>query len=222
MIKAMFADYITKTTLNFFNNIFTKPNEKNSIIDPFTCMIRLAVLSYKPIGTKISVNDNKIKFCEPSIFQGPIRWSQGDNREDLHNLFNPIKKALLWYDSNSKEIKEIFQMSVKGLKILKKAYNSNTMITHSLEHYITYIENNINVESENESENETNKIYIELKDLWNKNEITIIYNILVELSNNDDTEVETVFALIQAIETILVNKEQRVKKIIIENTTLLN
>jgi len=222
MIKAMFADYITKTTLNFFNNIFTKPNEKNSIIDPFTCMIRLAVLSYKPIGTKISVNDNKIKFCEPSIFQGPIRWSQGDNREDLHNLFNPIKKALLWYDSNSKEIKEIFQMSVKGLKILKKAYNSNTMITHSLEHYITYIENNINVESENESENETNKIYIELKDLWNKNEITIIYNILVELSNNEDNEVETIFALIQAIETILVNKEQRVKKIIIENTTLLN
>ena len=218
----MFADYITKTTLNFFNNIFTKPNEKNSIIDPFTCMIRLAVLSYKPIGTKISVNDNKIKFCEPSIFQGPIRWSQGDNREDLHNLFNPIKKALLWYDSNSKEIKEIFQMSVKGLKILKKAYNSNTMITHSLEHYITYIENNINVESENESENETNKIYIELKDLWNKNEITIIYNILVELSNNEDNEVETIFALIQAIETILVNKEQRVKKIIIENTTLLN
>ena len=113
-------------------------------------------------------------------------------------------------------------MSVKGLKILKKAYNSNTMITHSLEHYITYIENNITLQKDNESESETNKIYIELKDLWNKNEITIIYNILVELSNNEDNEVETIIDLIQAIETILVNKEQKVKKIIIENTTLLS
>ena len=102
VIKSMFTSYLTQTTLTFFNNIFSKPNEKNFIIDPFTCMVRLAVLSFKPIGTKISVNDNKIAFCEPGLFQGPLRWSKGDNRDDLHNLFFPIKKAMLWRDKSNK------------------------------------------------------------------------------------------------------------------------
>lgn len=217
MIKSMATSYFTTTTFQLFNNLFTKPNEKNSIIDPLTCMIRLAVLSFKPIGTKISVNDNKIKFCEPSFFQGPLRWSYGDNREDLHNIFNPIKKALIWYDISDKTVKDIFLLSIRGIDKLKKAYKDNSMITHSLEHYITFIDSSMtNFESYNKPQ-ENNNIFNELQTLWNINEIKIINNILTEMQTNTDED--ELYALINAIESILITKELKVKKIIIENTT---
>ena len=64
--------------------------KKDSILDPLTCIIRLSILEFKPIGTKISLNNNKIKYNDPSVIQGALRWSNGDNREDLHNLFNLV------------------------------------------------------------------------------------------------------------------------------------
>ena len=220
VIKSMFTSYLTQTTLTFFNNIFSKPNEKNFIIDPFTCMVRLAVLSFKPIGTKISVNDNKIAFCEPGLFQGPLRWSKGDNRDDLHNLFFPIKKAMLWRDKSNKLIEEIFQMSIEGLDILKLAYTNNSMICHSIDHYKAYIHKQLqNTETTiNTERDEDNAIHKALKKLWNKNEIKIINNILLEMKTNRDDDL---LALIKAIESILITKELKVKKIIIEITTLL-
>ena len=57
--------------------------EKNLILDPMSCFIKLGILAYKLPGTKISITKNKISFHEPNIFQGPIRWSNGDNRNDF-------------------------------------------------------------------------------------------------------------------------------------------
>ena len=35
--------------------------------------------------------------------------SNGDRREDIHNIFNPIKKAGGWFDINNKDINTIFK-----------------------------------------------------------------------------------------------------------------
>ena len=72
--------------------------KEDSIIEPFICLIRLSILEFKPNGTKISINNNQIKYNIPNILQGPLRWSNGDNREDIHNIFYPIKKACEWFD----------------------------------------------------------------------------------------------------------------------------
>ena len=56
-------------------------------------------------GTKISLNNGKIKYNDPKCYSRSVRWSNGDNGEDLHNLFNPLKKAISWYDTNNEEIK---------------------------------------------------------------------------------------------------------------------
>ena len=69
--------------------LFKKNDPSNSIIDPLTCVVRLSLLKYKPDGTKISVKENQISYNEPTLLQGPIRWTFGDCRDDLHNLFNP-------------------------------------------------------------------------------------------------------------------------------------
>ena len=79
----------------FFVSFFEP--KRDSILDPLTCIIRLGILEFKPIGTKISLNNNKIKYNDPCVIQGALRWSNGDNREDLHNLYYPLLKCIHWY-----------------------------------------------------------------------------------------------------------------------------
>jgi hypothetical protein len=216
----MLSLYITQKAVSIFNSIFSTKNSKNLIIDPFTCIVRLSILSFKQPGTKISICDNRISYHEPNILQGTIRWSQGDNREDLHNLYNPIVKALEWYDCNTTIIRHIFELCIDGLKELKSSYDNNTSICHSINYYITTIENHLNSEEQIKAEetNVNNIIYNELKKLWNTNEITIINNILTEMKTSRKDEQES---LINALESILVIKEKRVKSIILDNTTQL-
>ena len=77
--------YINKTNIN---------TSKNLILEPFCTLIKLILLSYKDKGTKISIYNNSIQYQEPSYIQGILRIWSGDCREDLHNLYNPIIKAL--------------------------------------------------------------------------------------------------------------------------------
>ena len=208
-----FVSQKTKDLLDFFSS----SREKNAILDPLSCMVRLAILAFKPKGTKISFSNNKISFHEPCIMQGPIRWSQGDNREDLHNLFQPIKKALMWYDIKNENIKFIFKLSVLGIRRLQTSYTYNSLITHSLEHYYTYIETRLDKSVETEAI-DNNKLFKQLRTLWSDNEINIMYNILTELKNSTKENYEP---MIKALESILTHKEKLVNDIILEHSTLL-
>jgi len=218
----MFKNYITDTTVQLFSSIFgnSKQQTKYFIIDPFTCMVRLAILSFKPKGTKISILDNMIKYNDPHILQGTIRWSQGDNRDDLHNLYRPITKAIEWYQLEDEKIKHIFGLSSKGIENLMYSYTGNSTVRHSLVYYKSIIDANLNVNKEasvNKEEN-FNKIYTELKNLWNKNEINIINDILSEMEHKTEEEKQS---LINAIDSIINIKEKRVQIIIKKNTTVL-
>lgn len=216
----MWSGFLTNKVTTIYNSLFVK-SEKNSIVDPFSCMVRLAVLNFKPTGTKISFNNNRLSYCDPNILQGPLRWSQGDNREDLHNLFQPIKKAMEWYDYNDEKIKIIFKLSERGIYKLESSYTYNSLITHSLELYRNYINKyyKLKIPSKTDPENGIeSKIFIELKELWSENEINIIYNILLEMKTSNKN---TLLALINAIDSILTHKEDKVREIIIQNTTIL-
>ena len=125
--------------LNIFNE-----KDKNSIIEPLICLTRLAILEFKPVGTKISIFNNKITYNEPNILQGAVRWSNGDARDDLHNIYLPITKASKWYDVKHEDIKNIFRFSIRGLEKLKKSYSKNSTINHSLQYYIDCLRNSLN------------------------------------------------------------------------------
>lgn len=220
----MFSE-INNSLKDFLVSFFE--TKRDSILDPLTCIIRLGILEFKPIGTKISLNNNKIKYNDPSVIQGALRWSNGDNREDLHNLFNPLKKAVLWYDVNNSEIKNIIDYSIRGLQKLQSSYNKNSVISHSMQYYIDYLKNSINEKkNENIEEEEENTISKQLRELWNEREITIVNNIILQLEenrkkNNDEFELEQE-SLIKTLETILTRKEQKVSNILFENITLLS
>lgn len=134
---------IYEIILNIFNE-----KDKNSIIEPLICLTRLAILEFKTVGTKISIFNNKITYNEPNILQGAVRWSNGDARDDLHNIYLPITKASKWYDVRDDNIKNIFRFSIRGLEKLKKSYSKNSTINHSLQYYIDCLKNSLK-ESQN-------------------------------------------------------------------------
>ena len=262
---------IAKSALEFLNNVFLERDPRNSILDPLTCIIRLGILGFKECGTKVSVADNSIKFNNPNIFQGAKRWSMGDNREDLHNIYNPIKKVTSWFNLNAPEINGIIRFAIRGIHLLKSSYNQNSIICHTLNLYIQELEialekakmNNsrqtdanenkshktrskkgqYNNDTENEQEVETRQptavqtqpvsffleveqeiknkhIYEFFRTLWNENEITICYNLLVEMSKCDN-QCDELENYIRSIDAILSMKELKTKDLLTQTSTIL-
>ena len=131
------TDLITMTTITSLKTLFQKKPERNVIIDPFCCLIKLSLLRFLDSGTKISIYQNRIHFNQSGIFQGFIRTFYGDNREHLHNLYMPIKKCVEWFwnDKNG-DMLYMFNNAVIGLKMLKNAYGNYDTIQHTLNYFI--------------------------------------------------------------------------------------
>lgn len=176
--------------LQKIKDIFILKKEKNIIIDPISCIVKLSILSLYPKGTKVSVSNNGISFMDSTIFQGTIRFIQGDCREDLHNLFKPIQKSIEWFwnnDNYGDKLEELFIMSERGLENLKTCYEPNSTIQHSLDHYILYLKHRNNFDKL-EVVNEKNVVYNYLRNLWSLREINIIIQLFQEYSEKDNKE----------------------------------
>lgn len=131
--------------------------ETKKILDPYSSLIRIAVLYFKYDGTKLSILDNKISYNEASFIQGTLRWSYGDNRNDLHNLYDPIKTISDWYIENQNDdINYLIKLSIRGLQKLKKAYKSSvnsSLVYHTLEHYINILKKSLIIVKRNKKKN---------------------------------------------------------------------
>jgi len=178
--------------INLFNG-WKNNKEKNIIIDPMSCLIKLGLLTFYPAGTKISIADNKIAISEPSIFQGTFRFLNGDGREDLHNLCAPIMKSIEWYwNPEDKEISALFDYASTGLDKLRSTYPANSIISHCLDLYAQYLmckkvkkmdETTVVKKKKATTQSEVdddNKIHNFLKTLWSPREIHIIIQTMLE------------------------------------------
>lgn len=133
----MITDLITSGAMHSLKSVFQKKKERNVIIDPFSCLVKLSLIRYLDEGTKISIYQNRLNFNAPSYIQGIVRFVYGDNREDLHNILLPIQKCVEWYwnDRNTDMI-YMFNNAVLGLKFLKNSYSTYATIQHTLDYYI--------------------------------------------------------------------------------------
>lgn len=210
----------TSIIYNLFSN-WKNNKDKNIIIDPMACLIKLSILGFYPSGTKISIADNMINIIEYSLLQGTFRFFKGDGREDLHNLYIPIIKSIEWYWNENNEIKHLFDFAIKGIENLKSSYPINSTICHTLDLYtyhlstkhtttfnnkeITYdtVSQNDSSQNHNSSKN-NNMIHDFLKKLWNEREIHIIIELLLEYNivnnKNDFHIINTIIDLTNAKE----------------------
>jgi hypothetical protein len=192
-------------------------HDKTQIIDPLSTIIRLVINGYKPIGTKICVNENRIILQEPSYIQGSLRTINGDNKEDLHFLLEPIKYACLKI-KKTEQISYLFEKAKLGLVNLKTTYQEYPLISRCIELYIKYIDSYL--EGSNLEENEltasillekdiTDKIYDNFNKLWTDNRISIIYGILMEIEKHNNQKKITELLYILDNFVLIIEKESR-------------
>ena len=133
----MITDLLTSSAMHSLKSVFQKKKERNVIIDPFSCLVKLSIIRYLDEGTKISIYQNRLNFNAPSYIQGIVRFMYGDNREDLHNILLPIQKCVEWYwNEKNADMIYMFNNAVLGLKFLKNSYSTYATIQHTLDYYI--------------------------------------------------------------------------------------
>ena len=192
-------------------------NNKNLILEPLCTLVKLILLSYKPDGTKISIYNNSIQFHEPSVIQGFLRIWTGDCREDLHNLYNPIIKILEYSDRENPKHIFMLRKCIEGLNIILKVYDNNTIINHTLLHYINIIDKYIDLNVlDNSLQNKISPLIEGLKKFWNEKEIDLIYDLLNHINDKNNLE-KNVY--LKNIEDIITFKEKEVYDYIYKKST---
>jgi hypothetical protein len=180
--------------------------KENSRLDPMTTLIKLAILPYKPEGTKLSIDSNYINYSENTILQFAIRTYLGDSYNDLRDLNKTLHKAVAWFYDDPK-LKYLFDYAIQGLEKLKSTYG-NTGKADAVQSYIDILSGfnrrniiEINKEKEKIKEHKKNK---ELKELKEQNKESIseqvsnktiedhelkIHDILKTIWSEDDKEI---------------------------------
>ena len=207
--------------LNILSFNYNNMNNRNLILEPFCCIMRIILLEYKPDGTKISIQNNSILYNDPTFYQGILRSLYGDNREDIHNLYSPILKGFEWYNiGDSNMNRYFFEKLIIGLEKLNSVYDENTIIYHSISHYITMIKDLLETNDLTKFKDirkQESPLIDNLKNIWDNDEIYIIYKNLNYINNSEDDELKNTY--IKSIEDILSYKEKQVENYINNSST---
>ena len=169
------------------------------ILEPFQAIVQLAMLSYCPIGSKLSISDNILYIQSPGWSQSILRSYNSDKHDDLVYLFSVIKRFHLFYGDmkggSNNENRELFRRLVaaskKGLEKLIQTYSKavGDHLSQTLHMYIQLLDRPDSFQSP-ESANDKNvkidDVFIKITSLYCQD----IYNII--LSNmrliEDDPE----------------------------------
>jgi hypothetical protein len=144
---------------NLINIINIKDdNVKSFILDPLSTIVKLAILSCKPVGTKLLIYNNVIYFQEPGPFQSLCRFVYKSNKTDLQYLFNPIYLACEKYLSksfvkNTPTIINLFICAQNGIKKLTETYKNCSILSITLNYYSVILSNYINKNNHDPCEN---------------------------------------------------------------------
>jgi len=207
--------------LNILSLNYNNMSNRNLILEPFCCIMRIILLEYKSIGTKISIQNNSILYNDPSLFQGILRSFYGDNREDIHNLYSPILKGFEWYNIGESNMNRyFFEKLIIGLEKLNSVYDENTIIYHSISHYITMIKDLLETNDLSKFKNinkQESPLIDNLRNIWDSDEIYIIYKNLNYINNSENEELKKTY--IKSIEDILSYKEKQVENYINNSST---
>ena len=198
----------------FYNIIFS--DNKNIILEPISCIIKIILLKYKEEGVKLSISNNAITYNEPSYLQGLFRNLNGDAREDLHNIYNPLLKMIEWYPPDKNYVfKYLYERCLEGFNLLLQSYNTSSTISHTLELYKKLITDVLNQNSKEISKTDS-PLLDQLKDFWKEEEINLIHQtlLLIEKSNKEGRDV-----YIKIIYDIVVMKEKKLYDFIQKSST---
>ena len=199
------------------------PKEKiDMILEPLQVLIQLAILSFLPIGTKMSISENILKLQQPTMLQGVWRWYQQDNKDDLYYLFHAIRRYYKWYkDRDDQVFAEILRLAIKGIQKLTDTYNKIgiTTITHTLNLYKNILEQDSKELFKDETEQSINidTVFEKITDIYDRRLLIIIYSTF-EIMKDEENE-KNLKNYIEGLNNILNPTETKIRKWILDNLT---
>ena len=138
---------------------------KKQLLDPLGTICKIVSLNFSEIKTKISIHNHIVSLQKPYNYQFFIRMLNGDDKENVSELFNAIIRVLKWYlveindnhvddstdntntnwiiISKSDEIKRIIQYACSGFRKLQQTYKYGNVIL-AIQYYINILEDAIN------------------------------------------------------------------------------
>jgi len=191
------------------------------ILDPLSVIIKLAILSNKPIGTKICISKNIIFLQEPGPFQAFCRYIFSMTKSDIQYIYNPIQLACQQYLSKdvvlkNPKLKELFRCAQNGLLRLSETYKSCSIIRLCINYYATLIDNYLKEIYNDELfkndlmtplyTSELTKIFTKL---WTQDRIKIILNLTTFLIGDEHATTN-----VKSVETIMVDIDTQIQNLI--------
>jgi hypothetical protein len=74
-----------------------KKERFETILEPLQAILQIALLSFYPVGTKITIQNNILTLQPPAYSQSVLRWYNNDTKEDLYFLFNVFHRFKKFY-----------------------------------------------------------------------------------------------------------------------------
>jgi hypothetical protein len=212
----------------YFYKYVTTGHSEKQLLDPFTTILKLSVLNFKQINTKLSIHNHKIYYQEPTLYQGASRKIYGDKRGDLHNIHEPIIKCLDWYDKSDERIHYIYSLAKKGLENLKESYLNNSesqsdLVIHSIDLYIKILKaclDDVEIEDDVMSKDmfDDKHLVEKFQSLWSDKDINVVYNLLLCIEDKQTNSKDYDDAL-TTLETFLNGKDTDVFSLIKQMST---
>lgn len=115
-----------------------------TILEPLQAIIQLSLLSYCPVGTKLSISKNLLQLQSSNWNQSIIRSYNSDTRDDIFFLFSVIKRFNKFYDFlkkipgyHSEFFEKLTNLSIRGLDKLLLTYSNTNhhQLLHTLNIY---------------------------------------------------------------------------------------
>ena len=124
-----------------------KKERLTTILEPLQAMVQLALLSFAPIGSKVSIYENLLSIQLSTWSQAILRNYYNDKKDDLYYLFSVINRFNKFYvnkqtgDTQKNLFTLLNDMAYIGIHNLVQTYSANINITNTLNMYKSMIKN---------------------------------------------------------------------------------
>lgn len=197
---------------------------KNQLLEPLNTILRLTLLYFKPLKSKIGIFNHAIFIDEPSIDRSLTRYMNGDKREHISFLYDSITRFIKWYlledHPNISELREIGEYCCLGLKKLQQTYGKGNVVL-TLQYYINILKDSIENNFEDELlpehyDNDSNLLdYDKIKNFWSEVNIIEIHDLLKKCFQATDKD--NIESYVLAIDHFIVRSENHFRESVIHN-----
>lgn len=222
---------------NMYNNFIQGKikGKQNIVLEPLQVMIQLSLLSFCPIGTKITIHNNILSLQPPTIIQPINRWFNYDKKDDIYHLFQVIKRFIKWHQGKTDIINNTFYLMLvdlakKGLDNLIKTYQNCDMLTiiPVLQMYKDLLNtadvNKVHAEEKcitpelNEINNSIDQIFYNVSSIYSKELLNVVFCSLELLKI--ETNITTIDNYLDGINMMLLNINIKITSWINKNLVL--